>query len=104
MKYWKEVRKNHLTLKAVINIKEYELGDLYLSPVTNTGDYMCKIYIGEAICTTNNINPVCDIFSAYDLENAKAKAEMFVIKQVNKKKDKLESEIYRYNKMLDELK
>lgn len=104
MKYWEEIRKNHFTLKVLINIKEYELCDLYLTPVTDTGDYMCKTYVGEVIGNTDNINPVCDVFSAYDLETAKAKAEMFVIKQVNKKKDKLESEIYKYDKMLDELK
>lgn len=104
MKYWEEVSKNHFTLKAVINIKDYELCDLYLTPVTNTGDYICKTYIGDIICTTNNINPVCDVFSAYDLETAKAKAEMFVIKQISNKKDKLESELYRCDKMLDELK
>ena len=103
MKYWEEVRKNHLTLKTIVNIKEYELCDLYLNPVTNTGDYKCKAYIGQVICDTN-ITPVVDMFSAYDLESAKAKAEMFVIKQISKKKDKLESEIYRYDKMLDELK
>jgi len=76
---------------------------LYLTPVTNTGDYMCKTYIGEVICK-DTIEPICDMFSAYDLESAKAKAEMFVIKQVNKKKDKLASEMYRCDKILDELK
>ena len=103
MKYWEEVRKNHFTLKAVINIKEYELCDLYLTPVTNTGDYICKTYIGECICK-DIIQPIFDMFSAYDLEHVKAKAEIFVMQQINKKKDKLESEIYRYNKILDELK
>ena len=104
MKYWEEVRKNYYILKANINMKEYELCDLYLTPVTNTGDYMCKTYIGEVICNTSNINPICDVFSAYDLETAKVKSEMFVIKQVNKKKDKLESEMYKYDKILDDLK
>ena len=49
------IRPRGNLFNAVFRIREYELGDLYLSPVTNTGDYMCKIYIGEAICTTNNI-------------------------------------------------
>ena len=103
MKYWEEVRKNHYTLKAVINMKEYELCDLYLTPIKSTKDYMCKAYIGECICK-DTIQPIFDMFSAYDLETAKAKAEVFVMKQLNKKKDKLESEIYKYDKMLDELK
>ena len=102
-KYWEEVRKNHFTLKAVINIKEYELCDLYLTPVTNIGDYVCKTCIGEIICE-DIIQPIFDMFSAYDLESAKAKAEIFVMQQIHKKKDKLESEIYRYDKILDELK
>lgn len=103
MKYWEEVRKNHYTLKANINMEEYELCDLYLAPFKDGKDYACKIYIGECICK-DNIQPVFDMFSAYDLESAKAKAEVFVMKQINKKKDKLESEIYRYNKILEELK
>lgn len=98
-KYWEEVRKNHHTLKANIGMKEYELCDLYLYP-----NKIHKCYIGECICNSDNINPIFDMFSSYDLEAAKAQAEVFVIKQLNKKKDKLESEIYRYNKMLDELK
>lgn len=104
MKYWEEIRKNHYILKANINMKEYELCDLYLTPIKSTKDYMCKAYIGEVICNSDNINPVFDMFSAYDLESAKAKAEVFVMKQISKKKDKLESEIYRYDKMLEELK
>lgn len=104
MKYWEEVRKNHYILKANINMKEYELCDLCLTPFKDGKDYACKIYIGECICNSDNINPVFDMFSAYDLESAKAEAEVFVMKQINKKKDKLESEIYRYDKMLDELK
>ena len=102
MKYWEEVRKNHYILKAIINMKEYELCDLYLKRVVNN-DFECKSYIGECICK-DIIQPIFDMFSAYDLESAKAKAEVFVMKQINKKKDKLESEIYRYDKMLDELK
>ena len=103
MKYWEEVRKNHYTLKIIVNIKEYELCDLHVKSVNNTGDYKCKTYIGECICD-NYINPVFDMFSAFDIESAKAQAENFVIKQISKKKDKLESELYRYDKMLDELK
>ena len=103
MKYWEEVRKDHFTLKSTINMREYELCDLYVKSVSNTGDYKCKTYIGECICN-NSINPTFDIFSAYDLEHAKAQAEIFVMKQINKKKDKLESELYRYDKILDELK
>ena len=102
-KYWEEVRENHYTLKAIINLKEYELCDLHLTPFKDGKDYACKIYIGECICN-NNINPVFDIFSAIDIESAKAQAENFVIKQINKKKDSLESELYQYNKILDELK
>ena len=101
MKYWEEIRKNHHVLKANINMKEYELCDLYLTPFKDGKDYACKIYIGECI---RSGNPTFDMFSAYDLESAKAKAEISVMKQINKEKDKLESEMYRYNKMLDELK
>lgn len=101
MKYWEE-RKNHYILKTIINIKEYELCDLYLTPFKDGKDYACKICIGECICK-DTIQPVFDIFSAHDLEHAKAQAEILVIKQVNKKKDKLESEIYRYDKILNEL-
>ena len=105
MKYWEEVIKNHYTLKANINMKEYELCDLYLTPYRHKhkDGYMCKSFIGECICK-DNIQPIFDIFSTCDLEAAKAKAEIFVMQQINKKKDKLESEIYRYNKILEELK
>ena len=102
-KYWEEVIQNHFTLKITVNLKEYELCDLYLTPIKSTKDYMCKAYIGEYICN-NGINPVFDVFSAFDIESAKAQAEIFVMQQINKKKDKLESEIYRYNKLLEELK
>lgn len=103
MKYWEEVRKNHYVLKTIVNIKEYELCDLYLKSVNNNGDYKCKTCIGECICN-NDIIPVFDMFSAFDIESAKAQAENFVIKQINKKKDKLELQLYRYDKILDELK
>ena len=104
MKYWEEIIQNHFTLKITVNLKEYELCDLYLTPIKSTKDYMCKAYIGECICNSDNINPTFDMFSAYDLESAKAQAEVFVMKQISKKKDKLESEIYKYDKILDELK
>ena len=103
MKYWEEVRKNHYTLKIIVNIKEYELCDLYLTVFEDGEEYACKIYLGDSICCEDAIQPIFDVFSAYDLETAKAQAELFVMKHINKKKDKLESELYRYNKMLDEL-
>ena len=102
MKHWEEVRKNHYVLKANINMREYELCDLYVKSVNNNGDYKCTTYIGECVCNSD-INPVFDMFSAFDIESAKAQAENFVTKQVNKKKDSLESELYTYNKILDEL-
>ena len=103
MKYWEEVRKNHYVLKTIVNIKEYELCDLYLTRFKDGKDYACKICIGECICK-DAIQPVFDMFSAYDSEHAKAQAEICVMKQINKKKAKLESELYRYDKILDELK
>ena len=102
MRYWEEVRKNHYILKIIVNIKEYELCDLYITPsITNINIYKC--YIGESICN-NALQPISEIFSAYDLETAKAKAEVFVMQEINKKKGKLESEIYRCDKILGELK
>ena len=101
-KYWEEVGKNHYILKANINMKEYELCDLYLKRVIDN-NFECNAYIGECICK-DTIEPIFDMFSAYDLESAKVQAEIFVVKQINKKKDKLESEIYRYDKISEELK